>query len=123
MLRRVGACFTSCTTFSWCGDLLHTGSASVASPVIKNAWQRQPPKSLWRSSQVRQGAFIQLSPRKALNALLRCQISAMGVSFTLGSCRPGRSRALWQGMARPSGAMDRNTEPQPFMQALGRSSK
>lgn len=33
------------------------------------------------------------------------------------------TRALWQGMARPSGAIDRNTEPQPFMQALGRSSK
>ncbi len=66
------------------------GRRSAASPVIMKAWQRQPPKSLWRSSQVRQGAFIQLSPRKALKALLRCQISAMGVSLTLGKREVGQ---------------------------------
>ena len=58
--RCSGARRTSSTTLAWCGDLLHTGSAWAASPVIRKAWQRQPPKSLWRSSQLLQGGFIQL---------------------------------------------------------------
>ena len=43
-------------------------------------------------------------------------------SLTLGQSSPGKSRAEWQGNAVPSGAMVKKVVPQPFMQALGRSS-
>jgi hypothetical protein len=42
----------------------HAGSVAVESPVSSRAWQRQPPKSRWRRSQLRHGSGIQSSPRK-----------------------------------------------------------
>ena len=51
------------------GVSVQTGSVLAASPVRANAWHRQPPKSTAFRGQLRQGSFIQLSPRKALERL------------------------------------------------------
>src|SRR5207245_11696252 len=49
---------TSATASStrWrCGDNEHTGSVTPASPAIRNAWQRQPPKTPVLRGQARHG--------------------------------------------------------------------
>ena len=71
------------TSSSWCGESEQAGSVASARPVIANAWQRQPPKSVNRRGQLRQGSCIQSVPRNALNAAPRYQISASGRSLTL----------------------------------------
>src|SRR3984957_11374426 len=71
------------------GERVQTGSVAAASPARSRAWQRQPPKSMVRRSQVLHGACIQDSPRNFWKASLEGQISAMVWSFTLANCRPG----------------------------------
>ena len=46
-----------------CGESEHTGSVAAASCASRNAWQRQPPKSCSRRSQLRQSSGIQSTPR------------------------------------------------------------
>jgi hypothetical protein len=59
----------------WWGASVHAGSVAAADPVKKYAWQRQPPKSIERRSQLRQGSGIHPSPRNALSASDSRQIS------------------------------------------------
>ena len=63
------------------------GRCCAASPVIANAWQRQPPKSISRKAQERHGSFIQSVPRKALKASEFSQMSSSGRSRTLSNSR------------------------------------
>ena len=56
----VSACLKICSCI---GDSVQAGSVLPASPVSAKAWQRQPPKSISRNSQLLQGSFIQPVPR------------------------------------------------------------
>ena len=64
---------------------------------------------------------VRVGPEIVLQFLVAYQIQRTSWSRTLGKLNPGNMRASWQGRATPSAAMLRNTEPQPFMQAFGRS--
>ncbi len=55
--------FRMASTLGRCGDSEQTGSVAAASAARRKAWQRQPPKSKARRSQVLQGSCIQASPR------------------------------------------------------------
>ena len=99
------------------------GSVAVTSPVIRNAWQRQPPKSISRRSQLRQGSGIQSVPRKRWKMGARSQMTSSEWSRTLGNSSPGISRAVWHGRTKPSGATLIDTMPQPWRQAFGKRSK
>src|SRR5207245_1983826 len=57
---------TASIRWRW-GESEQTGSVAAASPVTRKAWQRQPPKSWVRRSQVRHGSGIQSSPRNRRN--------------------------------------------------------
>src|SRR3546814_1985128 len=52
------ACMAACS-----GERAQAGSTVPASPVSAKAWQRQPPQSISRRSQERQGSGIQSVPR------------------------------------------------------------
>src|SRR5262249_34541777 len=95
------------------------GSALAASPVSAKAWQRQPPKSTSRRSQLRQGSRIHEVPRKALKACELFQISASGRSRTLSKARPGRLSAAWPGHTLPDGVTLKKRLAQPPMQGFG----
>ena len=90
-------------TMSWRGDSAQAGSVAPASPASANAWQRQPPKSTCRSSQVRHGAGIQSSPRNARSAGESLQMSASGRSRTFSNASPVMLPAWWHGNTTPSG--------------------
>ena len=63
------------STMPRCGESEQTGSVAAASCASRKAWQRQPPKSCARRSQVRQRSGIQSSPRNFWNASEFSQIS------------------------------------------------
>ena len=90
------------------------------SPVRANAWQRQPPQSISRRSQLRHGSGIQSVPRNRLKALECSQIQASGRSVTLSNSRKSSDSAAWQGSTLPAGVMLRNWRPQPPMHDFGR---
>jgi hypothetical protein len=71
-----------------CGESVHTGSVSVASPRISAAWQRQPPKSMSRSGHDRQGSLIHFVPRKRFEALRFRQIQARNARVRCQSAYP-----------------------------------
>ncbi len=77
------------STLGRLGDSEQTGSVAAASPASRRAWQRQPPKSRVRRSQVLQGACIQSSPRNFWNAGEVSQISRRLLSFTLANSQAG----------------------------------
>src|SRR6185437_250203 len=106
------------TMRAWSGDLWQAGSALRASPVRASAWQRQPPQSISRRSQERQGSRIQSVPRKALKAGFECQISASEWSRTLQNSSPGIDSAAWQGSALPDGETLIATRPHPPAQGF-----
>src|SRR6185437_2977880 len=97
------------TTRSCRGASAQAGSVAAASPSKAKAWQRQPPKSVVRSSQVRQGAGIQASPRKARKPAPSFQMSPSERSRTLSQLDASAaiSPAWWQGSATPSGVTTR----------------
>src|SRR6267154_2687824 len=114
--------FAACrmaSTFARAGAKEQTGSVAEASPASSRAWQRQPPKSCSRRSQVLQGPCIQSSPRNFWKAAEVSQISRRLRSFTLSKCNPGIICAAWQGRASPVGVMSISLRPQPPMQGLG----
>ena len=51
------------TRSSWNGDRPQAGSVAAASPRMAKAWQRQPPQSISRRSQERQGSGIHFVPQ------------------------------------------------------------
>ena len=105
----------------WSGDSAQTGSARLASPAKRKAWQRQPPQSISRRLQLRQGSTIQSVPRNRLNASERYQMSVSELSRTEGKARSGRVSAAWQGSALPDGVRFKNRRAQPLMQDFGRT--
>src|ERR1700735_4672526 len=112
----------SCTADSTMGDdgaSEHAGSVTRASPVSRKAWQRQPPKSSVRRSQLRQGSGIQSSPRNRWNEVDSCQIHFSEFSLTFSNDSPGKTSAAWQGSTLPDGLISINLRPQPPMQAFG----
>ncbi len=80
------------------------GSVALASPVSRRAWQRQPPKSSVRRSQLRQGSGIHDSPRNFWNTPDSCQIHSRECSRTLSKVSSGITPAAWQGSALPVGS-------------------
>src|SRR5262245_4559061 len=102
------------------GDSEQAGSVALAEPAMAMAWQRQPPQSTSRRSQLRQRSGIQSVPRKALNACEFSQISDSGLSLTLSKTRPGMVSAAWHGSTLPWGVMLIARRPQPPTQALGK---
>src|SRR4029450_1669661 len=96
------ACPEASTT-PWSGDSAQAGPARPASPVSGKAWQRQPPQSISRRSQLRQGSAIQSVPRNRLKASDRYQMSARLLVRTEGKAMPGSVSAAWQGTAVPDG--------------------
>ena len=73
----------------------------------RSAWQRQPPKSIVRSSQVRHGSGIQASPRKARKAGESFQIVASERSRTLSKLQRRDAAGL---VAGQRGAVGRDDE-------------
>lgn len=116
-VRGPAASSTRSRTGWWSGECRQTGSARSASPVSAYAWQRQrqPPKSVVRRAQVRQGSRIRSWPRWALKAFHSRQIRAGRRCVTLGASRPGSAPAAGHGRAVPSGATVRESAPQPPM--------
>src|SRR3984893_7869671 len=94
--------------------------ARRAPPVRANAWQRQPPKSTSRRSQLRHGSGRKSMPRKALKAGFCSQISRNEWSFTDQNSRPGIDSAAWDGSPRPAGVTFSERRPQPPTQGLGK---
>ena len=92
-----------------------------ASPRIASAWQRQPPKSISRSSQDRHGSGIQSVPRNAWNAgeFAPDLLPADGRAPTR-TRRPGMVSAAWHGSTRPDGVTFSERRAQPPMHAFGR---
>jgi hypothetical protein len=86
---------------AWSGESVQTGLAGLASPASRKACQRQPPQSISRRSQLRQGSAIQSVPRKRLKASERYQMSARLLSRTDGKAIPGSVSAAWQGTDLP----------------------
>src|SRR5260370_19152684 len=103
----------------WSGDKWHTGSAPLGLPVSAKAWQRQPPQSISRRSQERQGSIIQSVPRKRMKASELRQIASRLVVPTEGKESPGNVSAAWQGSALPAGVTLRKRLAHPPIQALG----
>ena len=66
-------------------DVIDAGSVAEASPVNAKAWQRQPPKSIARRSQLLHGSGIHASPRYAISAFEELQMSASDRSLTLSN--------------------------------------
>jgi hypothetical protein len=56
------------------GESSQAGSVTLASPVNSAAWQRQPPKSISRNSQLLQGSGIHSVPRNRMKASDSSQI-------------------------------------------------
>src|ERR1700730_11241123 len=77
------------STFARVGAREQTGSVAAASPAMSRAWQRQPPKSSSRRSQVLHGSCIQASPRNFWKAAEVSQISLRPRSFTFSNFIPG----------------------------------
>ena len=65
------------------------------------------------------GDMLELGPDEIALHEAVARLPAMA-KVDLVHCVGPRMRALWQGRAAPSGAMVRNTAPQPFMHAFGR---
>src|SRR6516164_4427536 len=104
------------------GDSAQAGSVLAASPVSAKAWQRQPPKSISRNSQLLHGSFIQPVPRYLLKASEFCQIQAIEwLERTDKKSSPVMLSAAWQGSTLPAGEMLKNCRPQPPMHFFGRS--
>ena len=80
----------------------------LASPVSAKAWQRQPPKSIWRRAQLRHGSGIQSVPRKLERGEIR-QISPANGRCTTGM-RP-RSSAACTAAPSPRGHVERAPAP------------
>src|SRR5439155_23282647 len=102
------------------GESSHAGSVTVASPVSKAAWQRQPPKSISRKSQLRQGSGIHAVPRKRLKASDSLQIHLSGRDRTLSNRNSLISPAVGQGSTLPMGLTVKCLRPHPFMHGFGR---
>ena len=90
----------------------------AASPVSWNAWQRHPPKSSSRRSQVRHGSGIQSVPRNAVITGDSAQIRSSGSSRTLARGN-GRDWAAGQGRTSPFGVTVSCRDAQPPMQGFG----
>ena len=75
------------------GASAHAGSVAAASPASAKAWQRHPPKSMARSSQVRHGAGIQSSPRNARKPGPSDQMAASDRSRTFSQVSVVMARA------------------------------
>ncbi len=99
--------------------MTQAGSVAAASPAIAIAWQRQPPQSISRRSQLRQGSCIQSVPRNALKAGESRQISARLRSPKRSKVSERMVCAAWQGSTVPSGATMKASRAQPPMQGLG----
>src|SRR2546425_9246680 len=106
---------TASIRWRW-GESEQTGSVAAASPVTRKAWQRQPPKSWVRRSQVRHGSGIQSSPRNRRNDEDSSQIQRSDFSFTFSNSRPGITPAAWHGRALPEGSTTMSRRAQPPMQ-------
>ena len=85
------------------GESEQAGSVFAGSPVSRAAWHRQPPKSISRRSQLRQGSGIHAVPRNRLNASDVLQIAARGRSRTFSNRMPGIAPAVGQGSTSPTG--------------------
>ena len=83
-------------------DLAQAGSATAASPAKAKAWQRQPPQSISRNSQERQGSRIQSVPRNVWKASEWSQMSrsAPVAHVVEGEARDGLGRMAGQHLAR-----------------------
>ncbi len=89
-----------------------------ASPVRAKAWQRQPPKSSSRRSQLRQGSGIQSVPRNAVITGESSQIRSSGSARTLAR-GSGSDWAAGQGSTSPFGVTVSCRDAQPPMQGFG----
>src|SRR5438105_13175771 len=86
------------------GVSVQTGSVLAASPVSKAAWQRQPPKSISRWGQLRQGSGIHSVPRKRLKLSDSRQIQASDRLRMLSKRKLGMAdEAVGQGRTSPIG--------------------
>src|SRR5579862_5232180 len=102
------AAATADSTRLWVGASEQTGSVAAASPASRKAWQRHPPKSSVRRSQLRQGSGIHSSPRKRWKLGDSCQIQARDFSRTFSNSRPDKTSAAWQGRTLPDGLISIN---------------
>src|SRR5436309_15450176 len=112
---------TNWVSFSRYGESEQAGSVTEALPVNNAAWQRHPPKSISRNSQLRQGSGIHSVPRKRLNASDSDQIHPSECSRTLSNRIVLISPAVGQGNTSPTGLTVRCRFPHPCMQGFGRS--
>src|SRR5579864_5340784 len=110
---------TADSTIPCSGASEHVGSVAAGLPVSRKAWQRQPPKSSPRLSQLRQGSGIHSSPRNLRNDSDSCQIHSSDFSRTFSKNSPGSTSAAWHGSTLPDGLTSINLLPQPPMHALG----
>src|SRR5207244_4011287 len=101
------------------GDREHTGSVTPASPAIRNAWQRQPPKSSVLRGHERHGSGIHASPRNRVNASDSLQIHSSERSRTFSKVSVVIRPAAWQGHTSPAGVTVMYARAQPPMQGLG----
>src|SRR5215831_2312241 len=94
---------SAASTRGRCGESEQTGSVSPASPAMRNAWQRQPPKSFVFRSHERHGSGIQASPRNRVKASDSFQIHSSDRSRTLAKLRVLIRPAAWHGHTSPAG--------------------
>ena len=95
---------------------MQTGSVALASPVSKNAWQRHPPKSSARRSQLRHGSGIHCSPRKRWKAADSRHIHSSECSRTLSKLIP-RNHARRMARKRLPGRINQKQPPSPSAHA------
>src|ERR1017187_5782291 len=94
-----------------------TGSVALALPVSSKAWQRQPPKSSWRRSQLRHGSGIQSSPRKRRKAADSSQIQRSGRDWTFSNVSSGITPALLAPTPAAAAPAPPGPAPAPVMMA------
>src|SRR2546427_441723 len=112
---------TNWVSFSRYGESEQAGSVTEALPVNKAAWQRQPPKSISRNSQLRHGSGIHSVPRKRLNDSESVQIHRSGFCRTFSNLKDSISPAVGHGKTSPRGLTVKWRLPHPCMHGFGRS--
>src|SRR4029077_9802627 len=105
------------------GENSQAGSVFAAFPVSNAAWQRQPPKSISRGGQLRQGSGIHSVPRNRLKLSDSRQIQSSARVRTFSKRKSGMAdEAVGQGSTSPNGFTVRYRCPQPLRHGFGRVS-
>ena len=113
-----GGCSASASMRAWWGERSQAGSVAAASPRTASAWQRQPPKSISRRSQDRQGSRHPVGAAEGLERRrVRPDVRQRRGRAPTRIPGPGMVSAAWHGSTRPDGVTFSDRRAQPPMQA------